>query len=164
MVNLLDLAATMIDAAGAPALPDGQGRSFLGVARDGETPWSDLTFAEYCTDGMARWTGAVVQQRMIRDGRWKLVYYHGERPQLFDLGSDPDETEDLALSEKHASLRNALTAQVLEGWDPDVIALAQQRKLANKRLLSAWAKTAEPEEAHRWTLKMEDNWLAETGA
>ena len=161
VVNLLDLASTMLDAAGAPALPNAQGRSFLEVARDGETPWSDLTFAEYCTDGMARWTGAVVQQRMIREGSWKLVYYHGERPQLFDLEADPDETVDLALCERHAAVRDGLLARVLDGWDPDMIALAQKRKLANKTLLSEWARKAEPDEAHRWSLKMEDNWLAE---
>jgi arylsulfatase A-like enzyme len=111
---------------------------------------------------MARWTGAVVQQRMVRNGRWKLVYYHGQRPQLFDLEADPDETVDLALSESHAALRDALMQQVLEGWDPEAIALAQKRKLAEKRLLSAWAKSADPEEAYRWALKMEDNWLQET--
>ena len=161
VVNLLDLASTMVDAAGAPPLPKAQGRSFLEVASDKKTPWSDLTFAEYCTDGMARWTGAVVQQRMVREGRYKLVYYHGERPQLFDLTTDPDETVDLALSERHAGVRDALVARVLDGWDPDAIALEQQRRIASKRLLSDWAKTAEPEEAHRWNLKMEDNWLAE---
>ena len=39
----------------------------------------------------------------------------------------------------------------------------KKRKLANKRLLSTWAKTAEPDEAYRWTLKMEDNWLGGDG-
>ncbi|MGH1479817.1 MAG: sulfatase-like hydrolase/transferase [Geminicoccales bacterium] len=161
VVNLLDLASTMLDAAGAPPLPKAQGRSFLEVARDQRTPWSDLTFAEYCTDGLARWTGAVVQQRMVREGRYKLVYYHGHRPQLFDLEADPDETVDLAQSEKHAGVRDALVARVLDGWDPDEIALEQKHRIANKRLLSDWARTAEPDEAHRWDLKMEDNWLAE---
>lgn len=164
VVNLLDLAATMLDAAEAPALPDAQGLSLMEVAKNEKTPWQNRTFAEYCTDGMARWTGAVVQQRMIREGRYKLVYYHGERPQLFDLEADPDETKDLALSDDHAGVRDALLAQVLDGWDPDMIALTQKRRLANKRLLSDWAKTAEPDEAHRWALKMEDNWLAETGS
>ena len=111
VVNLLDLASTMVDAAGAPALPDAEGRSFLDVAKDQAAPWSDVTFAEYCTDGMARWSGPAVRQRMVREGRWKLVYYHGERPQLFDLEEDPDETVDLALSEPHASIRDALVAK-----------------------------------------------------
>jgi choline-sulfatase len=164
VVNLLDLAATMLDAAAAPPLPDAQGRSFLDVAKDQGTPWTDLTFAEYCTDGMARWTGAVVQQRMVRQGRHKLVYYHGERPQLFDLEADPDETEDLALSERHAGVRDALSALVLENWDPELIALEQRRRLPNKKLLSQRARTAEPDEAHRWMLKMEDNRLEEAAS
>jgi hypothetical protein len=66
------------------------------------SPWLDETFAEYCTDGVARWTGtAPVQQRMVRSGRFKLVYYHGLAPQLFDLAADPDELVDLAEEPGH---------------------------------------------------------------
>ncbi len=160
--NLLDLAATMLDALAAPALPDGQGRSLLQVARDAGSPWVDETFAEYCTDGVARWTGTqAVQQRMVRSGRFKLVYYHGARPQLFDLVADPDELVDLADDPSHATLRQALTDRVLEGWDPDAIALRMARKTAAKRLLSDWAKAVKPPEQHLWQVKMEDNWLDE---
>lgn len=162
VVNLLDLATTMLDALDAPALPHGQGRSFVDVARAAETPWLNETFAEYCTDGVARWTGAApVQQRMIRSGRFKLVYYHGHRPQLFDLEADPDELQDLAEEPGHKALRKALTARVLEGWEPDQIALRMAGKAANKRLLSAWAKAVQPAEQHLWEVKMEDNWLDE---
>ena len=37
-----------------------------------------------------------VQNRMIRSGPWKLNYYHGFRPQLFNLDDDPHETRDLS--------------------------------------------------------------------
>lgn len=32
-----------------------------------------------------------VRHRMIRSGRWKLVDYNGNRPQLFDIEEDPRE-------------------------------------------------------------------------
>ena len=36
-------------------------------------------------------------QRMVRDGRWKLIWYpKADRFQLFDLASDPDEVDDLS--------------------------------------------------------------------
>jgi choline-sulfatase len=160
--NLLDVAATMLYALDAPALPAGQGRSLLEVARNPNSPWLDETFAEYCTDGVARWTGtAPVQQRMVRSGRFKLVYYHGLAPQLFDLAADPDELVDLAEDPDHRVVRKALTDRVLEDWDPDAIALRMSRRTAAKRLLSDWAQAVHPPEQHLWEVKMEDNWLDE---
>lgn len=165
VVNLLDLAATMLEVQGAPPLPDADGRGFLEVAKDGATPWLNETFAEYCTDGMARWTGTgPVQQRMIRHGRWKLVYYHGQRPQLFDLANDPDELEDLAEEPRCAGLRNGLIARVLADWNPDEIARHMARKVTNKRLLADWAKAVRPAESHLWEIKIADNWLKGDGS
>jgi choline-sulfatase len=113
IVNLMDLGPTMLEALGAPSLPTAQGRSFLQLAKNGATPWSEETFSEYCTDGMAPWAGAEpVQQRMLRRGRWKLIYYHGDPPELFDLREDPHELHDLAEKPRHAGIRDALVARV----------------------------------------------------
>ncbi|MEZ5834783.1 MAG: sulfatase-like hydrolase/transferase [Geminicoccaceae bacterium] len=160
VVNLLDVAATMIDAAGAPPLPHAQGRSLLPLACDGNTPWLDETFAEYCTDGMSRWTGTEpVQQCMLRSGPWKFVHYEGHRPQLFHLGDDPDEMDDLAEDRRCMSMRDALQARVLEYWHPGEIAAQMAGRIDQKRLLSQWAKAMRPQESHLWKVEMEDNWL-----
>ncbi len=160
IVNLIDLGPTMLEALGAPALPHAQGRSFLEVAKDAATPWPDETFSEYCTDGMAPWAGPEpVQQRMIRRGRWKLVYYHGHPPQLFDLEEDPAELHDLAAEPRHVGLRDALTERVLADWDPDDIARRMARRVADKHLLQAWARAVDPPDSYRWPVKTEDNWL-----
>ena len=165
VVNLIDVAATLLDAQGAPALPNAQGRSLLGVARDAAAPWEDETFSEYCTDGMSPWTlPDPVQQRMIRSGPWKLVHYQGAPPQLFNLDDDPDELRDLAADPGCASVRERLAAKVLHGWDPDRIAARMARRIADKRLLQRWAQRVEPPESHRWTVKVEDNWLADEAA
>jgi len=160
IVNLIDLGPTMLDALGAPPLPNAQGRSFLEVAKDGATPWLDQTFSEYCTDGMAPWAGETpVQQRMIRRGRWKLIYYHGYRPQLFDLEDDPQELHDLAADPRHAGLADALVGRVLADWDPEAIGRRMAERVANKALLQRWARTVVPPDSHRWPIKVEDNWL-----
>lgn len=161
VVNLMDVGATMLDTAGAGPLPRSRARSLLPIGRDEAVPWLNETFAEYCTDGMARWTGPTpVQQRMVRTGRWKLVYYHGARPQLFDLIADPDEMHDLAEDPRHAGIRDALCARVLSGWVPDRIAATMARRRADKAVMQEWARAVQPEESFRWQVKVEDNWLS----
>ena len=160
VVNLVDLGPTLLDAVGGPALPGIDGTSFLGAARDAAAPWLDLTFSEYCTDGTARWDGGnAVVQRMVRAGTWKLIYYHGHRPQLFDLAADPLETRDLARDPAHDATRDRLLGLLLADWDPEAITRQLARKRKEREVLAAWWRGMEPPDAHRWTLKVEDNWL-----
>ena len=98
---------------------------------------------------------------MIRRGRFKLVYYNGHRPQLFDLEEDPHEMEDLAEDPRHAAIRGALIERVLADWDPEEIARRMAERVADKRLLQSWARTVRPPESYRWPVRMEDNWLAQ---
>ena len=45
---------------------------------------------------------------MLHDGRYKLIYYPvGNRVQLFDLETDPEEFTDLSESESHVDIRRA---------------------------------------------------------
>lgn len=160
IVNLIDLTATMLDAMNAPPLPNADGRSFLGVARDGESPWLDETFSEYCTDIVPDWTGGMaVQQRMIRSGRWKLIHYHGYRPQLFDLQNDPHELHDLADDRRHAVLRDQLVARVTASWDGAEVARRMARRRRDKDLLGAWARETQPPSTYLWPVRPEQNRL-----
>lgn len=160
VVNLTDLTCTMLDALGAPALPRAQGSSFLVVARDGSAPWADTTLSEYCTDAVPGWTGGMaVQQRMLRVGRHKLVYFHGHAPQLFDLADDPDEMNDLAGGPRHAALREQLLRRLLADWDPDRIAALMRERRREKDLLAEWACATEPPDAWRWPIVPDMNRL-----
>jgi choline-sulfatase len=90
VVNLIDLAATILDTTSAPSLPNAQGRSFLPVIDDPAAPWIDETFCEYVNDGAPAWSGGrTVVSRMIRSGHFKLIYHHGHAPELFDLSATP---------------------------------------------------------------------------
>ena len=160
VVNLIDLTATMLDALSAPALPNAEGRSFLHVARDGAAPWLDETFSEYCTDAVPEWVGGMaVQQRMVRSGRWKLVHYEGYRPQLFDLEADPQELSDLAEDPRYAALRGQLLAKVTARWDGRAIARRMARRRLDKDLLGAWTRAVTPQDAFRWQVLPQQNWL-----
>jgi choline-sulfatase len=160
VVNLVDLAATMVDALGAPALPHAQGRSFLNVARDANAPWHDETFSEYCTDEVPVWTGGMaVRQRMLRSGDWKLIYYHGYRPQLFNLAADPDELRDLGDDPAHAAIREQLLARLLADWSPDAIDARMKQRRRDKDLIGAWARGTKPASTFIWQTRPDQNRL-----
>ncbi len=162
VVNLVDLPPTLMEAVQGPALPSIDGTSLLAVARDAAAPWVNVSYSEYCTDGSARWdSGNAVVQRMVRADDWKLIYYHGYPPQLFDLASDPHETRDLAQDPAFQAIRARLLGLVMANWDPVRIADTLTRKRAEKALLGQWWRTTNPPDAHRWELKVEDNWLDE---
>jgi len=153
LVNLIDVAATMLDALQAPALPHAQGRSFLAVAKDAAAPWTNETFCEHVTDTIPAWTGGrSVQQRMVRDGDWKLIYYHGEPLQLFDLSSDPFERNDRSHDPACAAIRDRLLARVRDGWNPERIAQAVRERRMDKNIIHQWARTVGPHDEFRWQL------------
>ena len=165
VVNLIDVTATILDALGAQPLPHAQGTSLLGVARDATTPWIDETFSEYCTDAIPAWTGGMaVRQRMIRSGSWKLVYYHGYRPQLFDLADDPRELTDLAEAPAHRAVREQLTAKLLAEWDPDAIEARMKARRRDKDVIGDWARAVLPADQHRWKLTPEQNRIDDRAA
>lgn len=164
VVNLVDIGATLIEAAGAPALPASNGRSLLGIASDVRAPWVDRTFSEYVTDTAAAWTGPeATRQRMIRDGRWKLVVIDGYRPMLFDLETDPDELDDLAEDPAHAGVRAELAARVMDGWDPRSIERNVALRQKEKAVLSAWAAETRPPLHFLRDLAADESWLETAG-
>ena len=163
VVSLLDLAPTILEALGAPPLLHAAGRSFLPLARNAAAAWHGEAFAEYCTDAVPAWTGGVaVQQRMLRAGSWKLCYYHGYPPQLFNLAADPDEINDLAGRAECAAVRERLTARLFAGWDPEHIRTRMAARRRDKDLLAAWAAEVEPESRFLWPLTPEQNRLEKT--
>ncbi|WP_323765842.1 sulfatase-like hydrolase/transferase [Marinovum sp.] len=162
VVNLVDLTATLVDAVGHDPLPEADGRSLLGIAKDPKADWSNETFSEYCTDGMKAWTGGKkLLTRMVRQGRFKLNYFHDDRHQLFDLEADPDETHNLFDAPQYAEVRDQLLTRVLDGWDPTHITQTIDRGIARKRILEAWARQTEPPERFRWPTRADQNWLVE---
>lgn len=80
---------------------------------DGKIPdWHDTAFAE----------SPDAPGRIIRRGPWKLNYYHGyDRPQLFNLESDPGEWNDLGDDDSYAATRDELLTEVQAGWSGEQI-------------------------------------------
>lgn len=161
VVNLTDLAATMLDIAEAPALPNSQGRSFAPVLADASAPWFDETVCEYVNDGMPAWSGGrLVVSRMLRRGRYKLIYHRGHPEQLFDLEADPEERRDLAGEPELHDVQTSMRNRLLLDWNPEAIARRVAAHKAEHKLLAAWAEAAKPSEILRWRMRSSDNWLA----
>jgi arylsulfatase A-like enzyme len=112
LLQQYDIFATLCDLVGAeiPAGIDGQ--SALPLIR-GET------------DSIRHVVGAVYKdvQRMICDGRWKLIRYYRsslkpigtDAVQLFDLRDDPEETCNLAALSTYREIRDQLSGK-LDEW------------------------------------------------
>lgn len=159
VITLLDVAATMLDAAEAPALPMSDGHSFWDVAQDGSVPWDGTAFSEYCTTDAEIFGGTFQQQRMIRTKKWKLIYYRQYPPQLFNMETDPDEANDLASDPAFSKTCDALMARVLEDWDPAAIEQEMRDKQRITRLIRKWAAATVPDNTIRWPLTDEQNYL-----
>jgi choline-sulfatase len=164
VVSALDLNATILDALGCPPLPRSHGRSLLPLLFDPDgTPWEDVAFSELCLDdagagGPAGEKGAVYQ-RMVRHGPWKLIYYHGQLCQLFNLEEDPREINDLVKDPACGETVEKLTAEALAGWDPEWIAARMAALRQDREILAAWARNVRPKDRYRWRLKPEMDYL-----
>ncbi len=171
VVSALDVTATIIDAAGAPALPVSPGRSLLGIVgadsacvpapsmpRPEADAWEDVAFSEFCVE--EGW-----YQRMIRSGPWKLIVHHHHRPQLFNIHDDPAELHDRAADPACRRILADLQARVRDGWDPDAITEEIAGRRSGEALLRQWARVANPPEQYRWLITTAMHWLdAEDGA
>ena len=126
-VGLIDSYQTILDCVGLPLteaesaeLP---GTSLYDIANGAEP--DRVAFSEY-HDG-----GTTMGHFMLRHGDWKLVYYVGYRPQLFNMVADPEELNDLGNSAEHAPIRADLEARLRKIVDPeeaDARAHADQRR------------------------------------
>ena len=152
VISSLDLNATMLDALNAPALPNSRGRSVLPLLYNADTAWEDVAFSEYCTDEGC-------YHRTVRSGDWKLNYYHGQPPQLFNLKEDPGELHDRADDSACQEIREELTRTVLDGWNPERIAEQMAAKREDLQILAAWGRHTQPKDKYRWNLMPEMDYL-----
>ena len=111
-VSLVDLSTTIADHFGQSL--DGPGRALGQIASEPYDP-GRVVFSEYHA------AGAVSGAFMVRQGPWKLIWYDGFEPELFNLDTDPEETTDLAQEPAHHAQR-AQMEHLLRGiCDPETV-------------------------------------------
>lgn len=95
-IELIDVAPTLLEAAGIP-VPDGmQGRSFLEICAGRTAPGHhrDSVYCEY-QNAMCEHTNPRPYLVSVRDTEFKVVAYAGMDGELYDLRNDPHETVNL---------------------------------------------------------------------
>ncbi|HTM53796.1 MAG TPA: sulfatase-like hydrolase/transferase [Pirellulales bacterium] len=134
LVELVDLAPTLVELAGVERSAGLQGRSLVALAEGKTTRHREHVIVEYAPN----------EEAMIRDERWKLIYERGVerrtdgydtgRPlvrnhfRLYDLEHDPAELHNLADERAHADTRARLTRLLVE----HLVATAREPELLPK--------------------------------
>jgi choline-sulfatase len=130
-VSLLDLSVTILDSLdvdATEALPHAEGRSLFDIAGEPENA-ERLVFSEYHA------VGSNTAAYMLRNGRWKYHHYVRHEPELFDLFSDPEETNNLAHDSRYADRLQMMHAELRRRCEPDaidVLAKADQAALIER--------------------------------
>ena len=126
-VSLVDVYPTILESVGAKGHPDDEELPGDSLYQIQQTEEKDrIVFSEYHA------AGAMTGCYMLRRGRFKLIYYADLEPELYDLGSDPDETINLASDPTRASLLSEMIAALKNIVDPKEVnaqAMADQRAL-----------------------------------
>lgn len=124
LVELVDLAPTLLEAAGLPQAPRMQGRSLwpLLVGECAPDAHRDDVYCEYY-NAMPWHKDPAAQATAVRTQRYKLVVVHGQNTgELYDLESDPAETHnrwhDTALGAVKAELLQLLCDRMAWTVDP----------------------------------------------
>lgn len=131
-VLTLDIAPTILDLCGAPALPDIHGRSFKNLVKGDTTHWRNAWYYEYNYEKQFPYTPNV---RGIRTDEWKYIHYPSgdgkpdtHMAELYHLSTDPGENVNLISDRRYtrqlAQLKKDLAKLLREtGAHPDKMPL-----------------------------------------
>lgn len=126
-VSHIDILPTMMNIVGESDWPHDLDGTNLAPAFDGVTP-AHAIFADYLA------IGPCVPCRMVRNGEFKYMYTHEHDEQLFNLTTDPYETNDLSNDCAFQTTKSKLKQQLFESWDPAAIdqrvRVSQRRRIA----------------------------------
>ena len=129
LVQNIDIAPTVLEAAGAQTPDNMDGRSFLPLFSGRNVPWRDAVFYEYYWEANFPQTPTTYG---VRTDRYKFIHYHGvwDTDELYDLKNDPDEMHNLIDKPEHRQLIRQLRSQMydwLERTDGMKIPLQRER-------------------------------------
>ncbi len=143
LVSHIDLAPTLLDAAGLPVPAVMQGRSAVPLLHNRAAEWPDDVFIQ---------VSEAETSRAVRTGRWKYGVAAPDAPKgaagsdeyvesyLYDLYSDPYELDNLVGLQSHAGVASALRDRLLRrikqaGEDVPAIVSAPERPSGQRMIL-----------------------------
>jgi len=113
VVANLDIAPTILAAAGLEAPAWMEGRDWLPLAQGKDVPWRDALLYEYYWERNFPQTPTV---HALREDRYKYVRYHGiwDIDELYDLQEDPTESRNLIFSPGHHHIVERLNTALFD--------------------------------------------------
>ena len=72
---------------------------------------------------------------MLRKGNWKCIYYHGEKPELYNLEADPKEIVDHSHDPECGPVLDKMLAEILWDWDPEELQADMDRIVERRSLV-----------------------------
>ena len=128
----IDIASTMLDAAGAPAVPTAHGRSLLPLLHGG-AEWRTEFLYEYFWE---EWYPHTPTVHGIRTDRYSLMQYRGiwDYDELYDVRKDPDQTSNL-LAGIRVGTGEANTYSMIR--DPEMKKLVGDLRERRQKILAA---------------------------
>jgi N-acetylglucosamine-6-sulfatase len=113
VVANIDIAPTLLDAAGVRAGTVFDGRSFWPLMRGENADWRTELLYEYFWERNYPQTPTL---HALRGDRYKYVRAHGvwDIDELYDLQEDPGETKNLIFSEQHAPIVQQMNRRLFE--------------------------------------------------
>ncbi len=123
LFELVDLAPTLLEAAGAPIYAGMQGHSVWQTLTGGDDPPAarDDVYCEYY-NAMPWHQAPTAQATMVRTRQHKLIAVHGlDEGELYDLIADPNETTNLWNHPYYAAVKIALLKRLVDrmAWTVD---------------------------------------------
>lgn len=113
LVELVDLAPTLLESCSIEIEPQIQGRSLIRQLRGEQSagPHREDVYCEYYNS----WTHPRSYGTMLRTRDHKLVVYHGTEPgELYDLNADPDEFDNLWDRPEHQETKIRLMQRLFD--------------------------------------------------
>lgn len=155
VASLADIAPTLLEISGCEPLPDCDGMSLVSCLRSGASVPPDREVVSVCSDIKGDSPSA-----MIRVGPYKLVKHGGYRDcQLFHLGRDPGENEDLGTREEFAMVVKELEERLGKYWNEKRAMESLKRDLFHFRIMKEWYEIVKPEVIDEWRGDPQRNYL-----
>ena len=111
LVQNIDIAPTILEAAGLQVPEHMQGMSFAPLFAQEEVPWRDRIFYEYYWEMDFPQTPTMFG---VRTDRYKYIRYHGiwDTNEFYDLENDPNEMQNLIDSPGHQERIEAFATDI----------------------------------------------------
>lgn len=119
LVTLIDMMPTFCDIMGWKTPETAQGVSVLPYLKTGKEIPDRAIFAEFRGHVYQAYPDKRnIPSRMMRNGDYKFIYTHGIINQLYDVKNDPEELNNLALSDDYNEMERDFCFQTITDWEP----------------------------------------------